>query len=256
MSGCRDGRLVSIVTPARDSGLYIAETIESVLAQTYPAWEMLIVDDGSADDTADIARKYAAADRRVRLIALPANVGAAAARNIGIRAARGRFVAFLDSDDLWLAEKLRAQVKFMTENSVAFSYTSYRRFGAIVGRLVAAPEKTNYKSLLKGNAIACSTVMIDRGAIEDVYMPEKAAHEDYITWLRLLKEGRVAYGLRKYLAMYRERAGSLSGDKLKSARAAWKVYREAENLPFCAAAYYFCHYAAKGFLKHYWPYCP
>jgi glycosyltransferase involved in cell wall biosynthesis len=213
---------------------------------------MLIVDDGSADNTAAIARKYAASDRRVKVIALSANIGPGAARNVGLRAARGRFVAFLDSDDLWLTAKLGAQVKFMTENNAAFSYTMYRRFGPALGRLITAPGKTDYQSLLKGNTLACSTVMLDRGVIEDVYMPEGTAHEDYITWLRILKKGRAAYGLKKDLARYRVRAGSLSGNKLKSARAAWNVYRQAEKLPLGTAVYYFCHYAVKGFLKHYW----
>ena len=250
MSKRYEDELISVITPARNSGLYIAEAIESVLVQTYGAWEMIVIDDGSFDNTAAIVREYAAADRRVRLISRRANGGPAAARNTGLREARGRFIAFLDSDDLWLPEKIEAQTKFMTEKNIAFSYTMYRRFGPALGRIIAAPSKTDYKSLLKSNALACSTVMLDRGGVGDVYMPEGAAHEDYVTWLGILKKGHTAYGLQKDLARYRKRSGSLSGDKLKSARAVWHVYRETEKLSWDTAAYYFCHYAVNGFLKH------
>ena len=183
--------LVSIITPAYNAADYIVETIESVLAQTYTSWEMLIVNDCSQDNTAEIVQSYAAKDKRIKLISLQQNSGAAAARNTAIQNAKGRYIAFLDSDDLWKKEKLQKQIEFMQQNGYAFTYTSYEHFKEVkenIQNQVQIPKSLNYKQALKGNKIGCLTVMLDRKQIANIHFTTQK-HEDYILWLNILKQG-------------------------------------------------------------------
>ena len=148
--------LVSIITPAYNAAACIAETIECVLAQTYTNWEMLIVNDCSKDDTAEIVQSYVVKNKHIKLINLQQNSGAAAARNTAIKNAKGRYIAFLDSDDLWKKEKLQKQIGFMQQNRYAFTYTSYEHFKETkenIQNQVQIPKSLNYKQALKGNQI-------------------------------------------------------------------------------------------------------
>lgn len=243
--------LVSIIMPAYNSANYIKDSIESVLAQTYPYWELLIIDDGSSDNTAEIVRAYT--DERVRYLH-QVNKGVAAARNYGIKNASGRFLAFLDSDDIWLPEKLAHQLKFMRANKICFSYTEYRQFAekpTNASRLIKTQDFVDYHKLLKGNDIACLTVMIDRNAYPRIKMPP-AKHEDYVAWLNLLNNGGCAYALHEDLARYRKSNQSLSGNKWKSWQWTWQVYRKSQGLSMLKSAYYFGHYIVRGIKKHYW----
>lgn len=243
--------LVSIIMPVHNGAETIGESIESVLAQTYPRWELIIVDDCSEDATQNVIEGYP--DKRIRYSRLSQNCGVAQARNTGINMAKGRYIAFLDSDDLWLPEKLTHQISFMMKKRCAFSYTEYRHFTQKIentGRLVHVHEYVDYKKLLRGNDIGCLTVMLDRAVFPKVEMP-KARHEDYITWLNLLKTGAKAYGLKEDLARYRKSNKSLTGNKWQSLKWTWDVYRKSQKLTRFAAIRNMCHYVVKGLRKHY-----
>lgn len=244
--------LVSIITPAFNSERTISETIESVLAQTHQEWEMIIVDDCSEDGTRDIVKRFAEKDERIKLVELKMNSGVANARNVAIRKATGRYIAFLDSDDLWEAEKLLKQISFMLKKKCSFSYTAYEIVdaeGNSLKKTVFATEKQDYKKLLKQNTIGCLTVMIDRVEISNIEMP-LMKHEDFATWLDILKEGYVAYGLNESLGKYRKLDDSVSANKFKTIGWVWKIYREHQNLGYFRSSYYLIHFVTRSALKY------
>ncbi|WP_374724691.1 glycosyltransferase family 2 protein [Calidifontibacillus erzurumensis] len=246
--------LVSVITPSYNSERFIKDTIESVLAQTYQNWEMIIVDDCSTDGTVRLIRKYQRMDRRIKLFRLKQNSGPAVARNLAIGQARGRYIAFLDSDDQWLPNKLAEQLQFMKENQIAFSYTQYRNMNESgkPGSVVSIPDQVTYEDLLKHNVIGCLTVMLDRKVIGKVQMVNLRSRQDYALWLSILKKGYTAYGLQKVLAKYRNVENSLSSNKIKMARQNWRVYREVENISLIKSLYYFSHYAYFKLKKYKW----
>jgi teichuronic acid biosynthesis glycosyltransferase TuaG len=244
---------VSIITPAFNAERFIAETIRSVQSQTHGDWEMLVVDDVSSDRTRDIVSDIAASDSRVRLIAQEENLGPAETRNRGLAEARGRFVAFLDSDDLWLPEKLSKQLTFMRQKNAAMSYTAYRIInekGELVGRPVRAPANMDYRGLLKNTAIGCLTVILDREQTGPLRMLPLPQHEDLTLWYSILKRGIVAQGIQEDLARYRIVRGSTSRNKVRSARHMWKVYRQVERLSLPDALWCYGHYAWRAYWKN------
>lgn len=175
--------VVSIVMPAYNSSATIGESIDSVLHQTFTDWELVIIDDCSEENIEEKVRGYS--DKRIHYYRLAENHGVAHARNVAIKKARGRYLAFLDSDDLWLPEELECQIQFMEKNHYAFTYTWYWQFSGNLhhlGNLVKTKPSVDYKELLKGNDIGCLTVMIDYSQISDIIMPAQR-HEDYITCL-------------------------------------------------------------------------
>jgi len=220
--------LVSVIMPAYNAELYIGEAIASVQAQSYSDWELLVINDASTDATTAVVESFAATDSRIRAVTLNHNQGVAAARNKGLELVEGQYLAFLDSDDLWLPQKLERQLKFMQERNCAFSFHSYRHFTdkAVGEKQVWIPEVLEYKSALCGNYIGCLTVCLDRSKVKPFSMPS-ARHEDYITWLNILKENKIcAYGLQEDLARYRiSTNGTVSSNKLKSAWWTWLVIR-------------------------------
>lgn len=237
--------VVSIITPAFNAERTICQAIQSVQAQSFLNWEMLVVDDGSSDDTAAIVEQFMASDSRIRLQRQLENSGPARARNAALQVARGRYIAFLDSDDVWLPEKLERQLAFMTANEVAMSFTLYRRFDAEngeVGPLVVSPAIFTYSMLLKHTGIACLTVMLDRELTGPVEFPD-VRHEDYAFWLQLLKKGIIAYGVMEDQARYRVAATSISGNKLQSAAWVWNIYRDVEKLSWLRASWCLLNYA-------------
>ena len=236
---------MSVITPAYRAALVVGDTIESVLRQTLPDFELLIVDDVSTDDTVDVVERYAAQDSRVRLLRHGANKGPSGARNTALAAATGRYVAFLDSDDLWLPEKLERHVGFMQRQRPAISYTQYRRIdraGALVSDVIDVPDWLDYHGLLKNTAITTSTVIVDRSVTGPFQMPS-VFYDDYACWLGFLKRNMVALGLREDLTRYRLLGGSWSRNKLRSAAQVWRVYRDVERLSWPLAAWSFGHYA-------------
>lgn len=247
-----DEDLVSIVTPAFKAAKYIGHTIASVQAQSYGNWEMLIVDDCSPDDTAAVVTTFSAADPRVRLIRQKHNGGPAAARNAAIREAKGRWLAFLDSDDLWLPAKLNHQVDFQRRHGVKLTFTEFRRIsadGSRIGHLVRVPDRLDYQTLLGNTAIATSTVIVDRALAGDIEM-KKIYYDDFGCWLDVLRAGGFARGIHEDLMRYRVVGGSVSRNKRRSAMEVWKIYREVERLGRLASAYHFSKYALRGALKY------
>lgn len=244
--------LVSIITPAFNSARFVRQTIESVQAQTYPSWEMIIVDDGSQDNTCEMVEEKADRDNRIRLIQLGENIGPAKSRNIAIDAASGRYIAFLDSDDQWLPDKLRKQIDFMQKHNSVLSYTAYNKIdvgGRRIGETMHVPERVDYHTLLLTNVIGCLTAVYDIRFLGKMYMPHISQKHDYALWLDILKRGHEANGLNECLALYRVRSDSISYNKLHAAFSQWKLYREIERLPWHRSTYYFINYAYHGFKK-------
>jgi glycosyltransferase involved in cell wall biosynthesis len=223
---------VSIITPTYNSAEYLEETLRAILAQTYPDWELLITDDGSADDTVEIIRNYAAADSRISYFILPRNSGADVARNNSISHAAGRFIAFCDSDDLWPPGKLEKQVAFMLENRYAFTFSPYvilDETGHETGIFPTRP-RVSYNDLLRTCDIGCLTVMYDTEKLGKQLMPHIRKSHDYALWLQILKQVPFGYSYPEPLGYYRMRAGSVSRNKWRSMMYIWKVYREVEKL--------------------------
>ncbi|ABF53283.1 glycosyltransferase family 2 protein [Sphingopyxis alaskensis] len=245
--------LVSIITPAYKAADIIAETICSVQSQTHREWEMLIAEDCGPDETRAIVREFARADPRVRLLQMPVNGGPAAARNLALSTAKGRWLAFLDSDDLWLPEKLERQLAFhRTRDDAVISFTGFRRInaeGSETGRYIGVPPVMDYRALLGNTAIATSTVIVDRQQSGEFRM-QKTYYDDFACWLALLRKGKVAIGLDEDLMRYRVMAQSVSRNKGNSARQVWLAYRNIEKLSPLAAAWYFAQYSARAFLKY------
>lgn len=221
--------LVSIITPCYNGGKYIAQTIESVLAQTYQNWEMLIIDDGSKDNSAEIIKGYAEKDSRICLIQQP-NGGSANARNHGIREAQGQYIALLDADDLWKPEFLPEQIAFMKEKQACCVYSSYERIdensNECLSPLVCRPSVT-YKDMLVRNYIGCLTGLYDCSKNGKIYLHEelKSIRDDYAYWLDVVKVSGTAYGNQKVLACYRVLQNSTTGKKKKLIKAQYKFYR-------------------------------
>lgn len=246
---------VSIITPVYNCDKYIEETIQSVLSQTYTEWEWLLIDDKSPDNSIEIIKKYMVNDKRIKLIQLDVNSGAAVARNKGIELAEGRFIAFLDSDDLWSKEKLETQVEFMLKNNYGFSFTTYEVIddsGNSLNKIVNSKDVWTYKDALKNTLIQTVTVMLDRNIIGNFRMPNVRKGQDYATWLMILRQGNNAYGLDINLAKYRRAKGSLSSNKIKAIKRTWHVYRQCEKLSLIRTIYCFIGYAYNATMKRFY----
>ena len=238
--------LVSIITPAYNSEKYLAETIESVLNQTYKNWEMIIIDDCSTDKTSKLVNDYILADSRIKLVSLNKNGGVSNARNIGLSKARGAFVAFLDSDDIWVKNKLETQILFMKKNDYYITYSSYAKFITTpqeVESVISVPKKMKKNDILKNTIIGCLTVVINIEEVGTIEMPNISHAEDQCTWISVLERGYVAYGINDVLAYYRINSTSLSGNKVSAAKKQWNVYRRYHNFSIIKSLYYYLNYA-------------
>jgi len=242
--------LVSIIMPAYNAELYIKSAIESVIQQTYKNWELLITDDHSTDSTQQIVENYALLDRRIKLLVNSKNGGAGVARNNSIKAARGRYIAFLDADDQWLPEKLIKQIAFMQKNNYVFTFTAYQKVEGNEKRAIITPPKyTTYHKLLGGNVIGCLTAIYDTEVLGKRYMPLIRKRQDMGLWLNILKDVQRAYCLNESLAFYRVDTG-MTQNKLEILKWQWRFYREELKLSVYKSAYHFFIYSVKGFLKH------
>lgn len=249
--------MISIITPVYNAVNFIDDTIRMVCAQTYTDWEWILVEDGSKDGTREKLIKLRDSgnlDSRIKIILFDENnAGAAGARNRGLLEVTGRYVAFLDADDVWSANKLEKQLEFMQKKDVAFSFTSYE-FGDAnavgTGRFVRVPEKLSYKQALSRTVIFTTTTMFDTEKIDSklLNMPIVAS-EDTATWWKILRSGFLAYGLDEVLATYRRPAQSLSSNKLVAIKRIWNLYRNVEELNMIASAYYFCGWAIRATLR-------
>ena len=247
-----DYGLVSVIMPNYNSARFIKATVESVVAQTYTNWELIIVDDCSTDHSPDMIRQLA--DDRIRVVESTSNGGAAAARNKAIELARGRWIAFLDSDDLWNENKLLRHLGFMVEKQADFSFTHYAVLNDNDEEItVFSPGEDvyGYSDILKHCSIGCSTVIYDSESLGKVYMPTEAVkREDFACWLEILRLGKKAVCFHECLTKYRLHSNSVSSNKAKMIKYQWNVYRKVEGLSLFRSAYYMLHWAFWGFLKY------
>lgn len=233
--------LVSIITPLYNAEKYIISTIQSIQAQSYKNWEMIIIDDLSTDNSSGIVEKYINKDKKIKLIKLRKNCGGAVARNRGIKEAKGKYIAFLDSDDLWHPQKLEKQVKFMEKNSFNFTYTQYEKIdeeGNKLNEIVKSKAKVSYNELLKSNQIGCLAAMYNAGKLGKIYMPLIRKRQDYALWLQVLKKSVYGYCLKENLAQYRIVNGSVSSNKINLIKYNWKLFRKIEKLSILKSFYY------------------
>ena len=246
---------VSIIVPVYNAEKYIVETIEHVAAQTYRDWELLLVVDGCKDASAQVIRAYqeAQGEKRLRVLVREENAGAARARNEGLQEASGRYVAYVDADDLWMPEKLELQLRYMKEKQAAFVFTGYEfadEQGLGTGRVVHVPPRLTYRQALKNTTIFTSTVMFDTRQIpkENLKMPDIKS-EDTALWWKVLRQGYTAYGLDRNLVLYRRPQQSLSSNKLEAIRRIWNLYRKAENLSVPYSMYNVCFWACRAVMR-------
>jgi teichuronic acid biosynthesis glycosyltransferase TuaG len=249
--------LVSIVIPVFNAASYIAETINSILCQSYDDWEVILVDDVSSDESVNIIRSFIEKDNRIKLITNLRNMGPGPSRNRAIDEAKGHFIAFLDADDTWYPDKLKLQVEFMNAKRIGFSYTAYHivdHSGNDLRKIIdlASPQKVDYRAMLqKRSTLGCSTVMLNKKilGIDNIRMPCIRAAQDYALWLSILRQGHTAHILPEVLMRYRITKGSVSRNKLMKARMQWEVYRTYENLPFFDASWCFINYAIRAIIR-------
>lgn len=247
--------LVSIIIPVYNANKYIEATVKTVMEQSYENWELLLVDDGSTDGSTETIKRIVEEDVTNRIIPLfPNEHGSAAkARNYGLDNAKGRYIAFLDADDLWERDKLSKGLAFMQEKNAGFMFTGYEfadAEGKGTGKIVKVPETLNYRQALKNTTIFTSTVLIDTEKIDRslIMMPEIKS-EDTATWYQILRNGYLAYGLNENLVKYRRVTGSLSSNKLEAIRRIWNLYRKAEKLSVIYSAYNFVFWAFRAVLR-------
>lgn len=231
--------LVSIIMPSYNTGRFIKETIESVLAQTYTNWELLIVDDCSTDDTDEVVGAYLS-DERIRYFKNETNSGAAISRNRALREAKGKWIAFLDSDDLWEPEKLQKQISFMKENDYHFSYTNYVEIDEESkpnGKKVTGPKRITKRGMYNYCWPGCLTVMYDAETVGLIQIADIKKNNDYAMWLKVCRKA-TCYLLDETLAKYRKRSGSISNHSYKALiKWHYKLFREAEGMCAVRAAY-------------------
>lgn len=240
---------VSIIVPVYNAKRFLRQTMDSVRAQTYTDWELLLVDDCSTDGSAQLIEEYARekGDHRIRLISQPSNLGAAKARNRGVEEAQGRYIAYLDADDLWESVKLEHQLAFLQKEEAAFTFTGYEfadENGVGLGKIVRVPKTLEYREALKNTTIFTTTVMFDTEKIpkELLNMPQIRS-EDTALWWKILRSGHTAYGLDENLARYRRTGGTLSSNKLIAIQRIWNLYRKAEGMGRIQSAWNFCFWA-------------
>ena len=244
---------VSIVTPLYNSEKYIADTINSVIAQTFLDWEMLIIDDCSTDNSKYIVEQFTTSDKRIKYFKTNFQSGhPTTPRNIGISMAKGRFIAFLDSDDIWLPNKLDIQIPLLLEDNVVIVFSNYEKInenGKESGRYIIAPEYVSYNSLLRGNVIGCSTSVYDCKKAGKIFFT-KQGHEDFAFWLSILKRGYLAKNSSLILAKYRIRKNSISSDKFKVLMWYYKIYRVNESFSVVRSFFYVVIAIKRSFFKY------
>ncbi len=236
--------LVSVVMPVYNAEAFIARAIRSVLQQTYTHFELLVIDDGSTDNSLEILKSFLS-DTRINLYYNTIGKGVASTRNLAISKAKGRYIAFLDSDDSWFPTKLEKQVAFMQTHNYQLSYTQYQQVneqGKFLKYINYIPSRLDYNDALKKNYIGCLTAMYDAQTLGKQYMPEIPQSEDFGLWLSILKKTDAAYCVKEVLASYTIRNKSLSNSKLRVLKHDWHLYRNIEKLSWLSSVYYLSIY--------------
>lgn len=244
--------LVSIITPCYNSEKYIEETIRSVLGQSFDDWEWWIIDDCSTDNSVQIIKKYTS-DPRIHLIELEKNSGAAEARNKGLEKANGRYITFIDSDDLWLFDFLEKSVAFLKNNNEELVYASYKRVDEELKPLLSdfiAEDHIDYKRMLYNCPIPMLTAMYDSQRIGKIMIPEVHLREDYAMWIRVLEKIPMARAIEEPLAIYRIRKSSYSRNKFQILKKQFDVYYKFLNLSLLKSVYFTFHWILNGIKKY------
>lgn len=244
--------LVSVIMPCYNMERYIVDTIRSVINQTHADWELIVVDDQSTDGTVALVKSLCEHDSRIHFSVNTGHASIANTRNNCIKQAKGRYLAFLDADDIWHPDKLQRQLQFMQEKQVAFSYSSYDLIdesGQPLGKTIHTAGDLSYEAFLRNTIIGCSTVMLDIDLVGPVTVPDFRTSEDTATWLDILKKGFTAYALDEPLTAYRIRRKSASSNKMKAAADLWTVYRKHEKMSFFKTLSYFVSYAFNAIKK-------
>ncbi len=244
--------LISIIMAAYNAEKTISEAIESVLQQTYSEFELIVINDCSIDRTADIVKDFS--DSRIRLIENKENLGVSKTRHTGALAAKGDWIAILDSDDMWTPNKLEKQIRLQRKTGAELLYTGSAFIrddkGSSPDWILHVPQILDYKTILKQNLLSNSSALVKRDLFLQYEVLNDETHEDFACWLRILKTGRKAYGVDEPLLIYRLTSTSKSGNKFRAAKMNWNTYRYVGLNPI-AASYYMCFYIMKGLLK-YW----
>lgn len=244
--------LVSIIMPLYNASQFVSQAIESVINQTHSNWEIIIVDDCSTDNSVAVVKEYTKKDKRIVLLQLDSNSGPSIARNTAIKKATGRYIAFLDADDLWLEDKLTIQIKFMENNDLCLTCSSYFLIDENnnkIGKFITKAT-INYKMILKSCSVCCSTAIYDTEKIGKIYMYNILKRQDYVLWLTILKDIQYTKSVIEPLVKYRILKSSVSSNKIKVAQYQWKVYREIEKLGLLKSIYYWLHYVCNGINKY------
>ena len=246
--------MVSIVMPTYNAVKYIQGAVESVLRQTYTDWELLIVDDGSTDGTEQMIQNLIKMDERVKLVKNRENIGVAETRNRGVELAKGEWIAFLDSDDIWHPNKLQEQLELYQRNGMPFIFTGsgfMDENGKLLNYELSVPQIIGYKELLKQNVISCSSVLIKKELAKKYPMEHsEKMHEDFAVWLSILKQEHIkAAGVNKPLLIYRISEKSKSGNKWKASVMTFRVYRYI-GLSIIPAVYYWLCYVCRSVKKY------
>lgn len=245
---------ISIITPVYNCEKYLRHTIESVINQTYPNWELIIIDDASTDNSLQEAMRYAKQDKRIQVHQYIYNQGVSICRNTGIKNATGDYVAFLDADDLWAADKLEKQLAFMKTHNADFSHTAYAFMnddGEVMkkGKAKVSPV-VGLKDYMKTTQIGMSSVMYNRRHIPDLRFPsDRMLCEDARVWMHYMRKGYHFYGLNQVLSLYRIRPHQLSHNKFKMATNTLRRYIAENNVPQYKKLFYFINYAYNGIKK-------
>lgn len=246
--------LVSVITPVYNAERVIGKTLESIFRQTYTNIEIILVDDCSKDKSQEIIAKYLPEHPEIVYFRQPTNQGAGAARNKALELAKGQYVAFLDADDVWHSEKIEKQIKLLKEKQGAFSYTAIQMVdmnNEIVKTKRNVREQLDYKFLLRNTMIATSTVLIDRVKLGDFRMPLRRGGQDYATWLMLLRNGTIAYGINEALEDYRiGNKESLANNKWKSIKQVWEIQTQDEHIGKLSAMFNVCCFIINAMKKY------
>ena len=235
--------LISIITPTYNCEKLIGETIESVIEQTYDNWEMIIVDDCSTDKTKEVVNSYSEKDPRIKYYCLQKNSGAAVSRTRAMELANGSYIAFLDSDDLWVKDKLEKQLSFMKKNNYSFTCTDYEQIdenGIPLNKVIRCIRKTNYNRLLLDCPVGNSTVMYSVNKMGKFVVPDIRKRNDDALWLQMLKKEEFIYGMNENLMKYRIRNNSISSNKLTLIKYHWILYRDIEHLNILKSSFHIC----------------
>lgn len=236
-----------------NSEAYISETINSVINQTHTNWELLLIDDGSTDQTFDIIKNFMERDERIRLYKLELNSGPAVARNVGINKAKGKYLTFLDADDVWFNNFIESSIETIKKTQVPFVFSSYKRSDETLNCIYSdfiVPQKVSYEDILKTNSISCLTAFLDIDKLGKKSMPLIKKRQDMGLWLKYLKEIPYAYGIQEPKAIYRIRKNSLSRNKTDLIKYQWQFYTKVEKLNVWKSMYYMFYWMINGFKKY------